>query len=101
MARSKTHKSEEHYRGQIRALKGEIRRLQQQLRYYERRDHLVDTRLEVEEDTQPIETTKESSKTLICPKCKYEMVEIDLGRKFLYKCSNINCEHRKTKEKHG
>lgn len=87
MARSKDGNKDEFFKGKIRLLEAENRRLKRQLRSQEKQllhpievlDELLNEEIEVKRP---------------CPKCQSNLVTSNLGIKWLDKCPS--CEYRKT-----
>jgi len=87
LSRSKNGSDEKEY------YKGEIRRLKKQLKQYQKRESLLDERLDGDSD-EPIITNKEENS---CPNCEDGEIKIlDLGIKVIEICSD--CGYKKIVE---
>lgn len=84
MSRSRTHGSP------TRHLQAEIRRLKKQLKQYERQTHLLDEKLDDDND-EPIIKDVPKKKDAGCPSCQEgELKMLDLGIKQLLVCDSCN-----------
>ena len=84
MARSKTHKELEHYIGIIKEQKSEIRKLQKELSYYKKREHISDDIISGALDI----IDNSTDKVEICDDCgKGELSFIIIANKGFKKCN--------------
>jgi hypothetical protein len=67
LARSKTHKEVEHYLGEIKELRSTVRKLQRELAYYKKREHISDDIIAGVLDVTEGTLVEKKEK---CPKCQ-------------------------------
>lgn len=83
MAKSKSHKRDEDLEGEVRRLKAEVRRLQKQLNYHKKREHLRD---EITEDL--IEVIEEDKRVRMCKECaRGELYDIIIANRQITRCN--------------
>lgn len=84
-------KSRSKSRSEVEFLRGEVRRLKSELKYYKKRDHLI--------DHVPEEIEEELIPTANCPSClKGNLIEWDFKYAVLQKCDKCNFEKKKAKK---
>lgn len=87
-------KSKNRSHSEIEYLRGEVRRLKAELKYYKRRDHLNSEIIDDidYDDVQDIVDVRQ------CPKCRTGiLLEYDFVRAILTKCDKCDFEQRKRK----
>ncbi len=82
-------KSRNRGRSEIEALKGQIRQLQKELRYYRKRAHIENSIVD-EEEPQSVDAKQ-------CPECKAVVVSYDFKFIVLDKCTECTYQLRKKK----
>lgn len=96
LAKSKERNSTEFYRGKIRELTSEVKRLKRQLRNQEK--HYVDPVNYLDELLEEEIKEKKQEHRIECPECITGTIVVsDLGIKSLEKCNQ--CSYRKTRNK--
>lgn len=89
MARSKTYKELEHYIGTIKELKSTVRKLQRELRYFQKREHLTED--VISGAIEAVEETKDKKER--CPVCSENGIDfIVIANRGFKKCSL--CDYR-------
>lgn len=89
MPKKRSKNGEEYYRGIIRGLKAEVKRLKQQLKTLERREHHFEN---IPED-QEIAATEDEDYEVLCDKCfKGKMKEISVAGRYWTECDL--CDNR-------
>lgn len=88
-------KSKNKNRSEVEYLRGRVRQLEAELKYYRRRDHLMEAPLEEIIDQHEIEEINASQ----CPRCKRGILtEFDFKFAILKKCGNCEYEERQGKK---
>jgi len=82
-------------RSELEFLRGEVRKLRAELKYYKRREHIVPD--EVDEDLD-YDDVQDIVKVRQCPVCKHGcLIDYDFYRAILTKCDS--CGFQKTQKK--
>lgn len=93
--RNKNHDETRHYKGIIRDLQKQVRQLQKQLKYYSKREHILeDNQEEIKEIIAKKEEQVQTPKRIKCSECNQGYYdELSLLNKLYGTCDN--CGHRK------
>lgn len=77
---------------EVRHLRGQIRKLEAELKYYKRRSHLNDPVEEIIDEVEDIDVSR-------CPKCKTGVLSVfDFKFATVSKCSDCDFEKRQGKK---
>lgn len=83
MSRSKTHKEVEHYLGTIKELRSTVRKLQRELRYYQKREHIAEDAISGVLDTTEAKEEKKEQ----CGDCsKGELTFVIIANRGFKRC---------------
>lgn len=82
MTKSKTHKELDHYQGIIKEQKSVIRKLQRELVYYKKREHIAEDAI-----SGALDTTEAKEKKEICSECgKAELTFVVVANRGFKRC---------------
>lgn len=85
-------KSRNKNKSEVEFLRGKVRRLEAQLKYFKQREHFFEAPIEEIEEVQDIRANQ-------CPFCKKGIIiEYDFHRAVLRKCSECDFQERKKKK---